>query len=122
MAISIKHASALSSLFHSPQVISNAPAQHGQWALKFMAKCQNAPLTFLDQWNFPLSLKKTVLLRVKSRLSIQYIEGSQVITSKKIFVFLSLKINFVLAKSSDPDKMTPYGAFHRGLHCLQMYT
>ena len=47
-----------------------------------------------------------------------YIEGSQVIISKKIFVFLSPKIDFVLANSSDPDEMMPYRAFHLGLHCL----
>ena len=33
-------------------------------------------------------------------------------------VFLSLKINFVLANSVDPDEMTYYAAFHLGLHCL----
>ena len=33
-------------------------------------------------------------------------------------VFLSLKIVFVLANSSDPDEMRPYAAFHLGLQCL----
>ena len=41
---------------------------------------------------------------VKSRRSIVYIKGPQVIISKTI-VFLSLKINFVLANSADPDEM-----------------
>ena len=36
----------------------------------------------------------------------------------KNIVFLSLKINFVLANSVDPDEMTYYAAFHLGLHCL----
>ena len=38
---------------------------------------------------------------IKSGWSIVYIEGSQVIISKNI-IFLSLKINFVLANSADP--------------------
>ena len=53
---------------------------------------------------------------VESGWSIVYIEGSQVIIF--IIVFLSLKINFVLAKSADPDEMLHYAAFHLGLHCL----
>ena len=50
-----------------------------------------------------------------------YIKGSQVILSKQ-FIFLSLKINFVLANSVDPDEMTHYAAFHLGLHCFQKYS
>ena len=46
-----------------------------------------------------------------------YIERSQVINSKNI-VFLSMKIDFVLANSTDPDEMLHYVAFHQGLHCL----
>ena len=52
--------------------------------------------------------------------SIIYIEGSQVIISKNI-VFLSLRIDFVLANSADPDEMPHYVAFHQGLHCLSKY-
>ena len=40
-----------------------------------------------------------------------YIEGSQVIISKKDIVFLSMKINFVLANSADPDEMLSSKAF-----------
>ena len=36
-------------------------------------------------------------------------------------LFLSLKIVFVLANREDPDKMTHFGAFHLGLHCLPKY-
>ena len=36
-------------------------------------------------------------------------------------MFLSLKIVFVLANSTDPDEMLHYAAFHLGLHCLQKY-
>ena len=38
------------------------------------------------------------------------------------FVFLSLKINFGLAYSADPDEMPHYAAFHLGLQFLQKKT
>ena len=50
---------------------------------------------------------------VKSGWSVVYIEGSQVI--------ISLKIDFVLANSEDPDEMPHYAAIHLGLHCLPKY-
>ena len=50
-----------------------------------------------------------------------YIEGSQVIISPKNITFLSLKIDFVLANSADPDEMLHYAVFHLGLHCLPKY-
>ena len=56
---------------------------------------------------------------VKSGWSILYIEGSQVIIS--IQKNLSLKIDFALANSADPDEMLHYAAFHLGLHCLPKY-
>ena len=37
-------------------------------------------------------------------------------------VFLSLKIDFVLANSADPDEMPHHAAFHLELHCLHMYS
>ena len=43
-----------------------------------------------------------------------YIEGSQVIVKKNLF----LKMYFVLANSADPDEMPHDVAFHLGLHCL----
>ena len=36
-------------------------------------------------------------------------------------LFHSLKIDFALASSTDPDEMPPNAAFHLGLHCLQKY-
>ena len=51
--------------------------------------------------------------------SILYIEGSQVVIKKN--VFLSLTIDFVLANNADPDEMLHYAAFHLGLHCLLKY-
>ena len=57
----------------------------------------------------------------KSGWSIVYNEGSQVIIFK-IIVFISLKIDFVLANSVEPDEMTHYVAFHLGFHCLPKYT
>ena len=52
--------------------------------------------------------------------SIVYIEGSKVIISKNI-VFLSCKIDSVLAKSADPEEMPYYAAFHLDLRCLSKY-
>ena len=37
------------------------------------------------------------------------------------FIFLSPKIGFVLANSTDPDEMPHYAAFHLGHHCLPKY-
>ena len=45
---------------------------------------------------------------IKSGWSIVYIEGVQVTISKKNITFVSLKINFVLANSADPDEI-PHG-------------
>ena len=36
-------------------------------------------------------------------------------------VFYSLKNNFVLANSADPDEMLHYSTFYLGLHCLPKY-
>ena len=36
--------------------------------------------------------------------------------------FLSLKVVFILANSSDPDEMQHYAVFHLGLHCLPKNT
>ena len=57
---------------------------------------------------------------IKSEWSIIYMEGSQVMFSKNI-VFLSLKIDFVLANSEDPNEMLHDAAFHLGCHCLPKY-
>ena len=65
-----------------------------------------------------LSIK---LHAIKSGWSIVYMEGLQFMISKKNFVFHSLKIDFVLANSADPDEMPHYAAFHLGLHCLLKY-
>ena len=32
-----------------------------------------------------------------------------------------MEIIFILANSADPSEMTPYAAFHLGLHCLTKY-
>ena len=47
---------------------------------------------------------------IKSGWLIMYIEGLQVKSSQNI-VFLSLKIDFVLANSADPDEM-PHNMWH----------
>ena len=56
---------------------------------------------------------------VRSGWSIAYIEGSRVINLKKLF--LSLKIDFVLAYRADPDEMPHYAAFHLGLRWLTKF-
>ena len=53
--------------------------------------------------------------------TIVYIEGLQVIFSKNIQQFLSLKIDSILANSADPDEMPQYATFHLGPHCLPRY-
>ena len=65
-----------------------------------------------------LSIK---IYTTKSGWSLVYIEGPQVILSKYYQIFFSLKMDFVLANSADPDEMLQYVAFHLGLHCLQKY-
>ena len=50
---------------------------------------------------------------IKSRRSIEYIEGSQVLFSKNI-VFLPFKIGFVFANSADSDEMLHDLANHLG--------
>ena len=37
-------------------------------------------------------------------------------------VFLSLKIDFVLANGADPAEMPHYATFHLGLRCLPKYS
>ena len=41
--------------------------------------------------------------------------------NKNNIVFLSLKIGFVLANSSDPDEMLHNAVFYLGVHCLPKY-
>ena len=72
------------------------------------------------------SIKKILMWEVlpaialKSEWSIVYIEGSQVIISKKYCIF-SLKIDIGLANSADPYEMPNFAAFHLGLQCLPKY-
>ena len=49
------------------------------------------------------------------------VERTQVINSQTVIAFLSLKINFALVNSTDPDGMTHDAAFHLCLHCLPKY-
>ena len=49
-----------------------------------------------------------------------YIEGSQVIISPKICI-LSLKIDFIIKNSAEPNEMSHYATFHLGRHCLPKY-
>ena len=47
--------------------------------------------------------------------------GHKIIISKKYCICVSLKINFLLANSADPDEMPHHAAFHLGPHCLPKY-
>ena len=64
---------------------------------------------------------------VKSVWSIVYIEGSQVIISKKCYISFSgdqfhlSKRCRLLANSAGPDVMPLNAALHLGLHCLSKY-
>ena len=40
---------------------------------------------------------------------------------KTIIIYLTLKINFVLANSADQDEMPHFAAFHQGLHYLSKH-
>ena len=72
----------------------------------------NDRLTLCVSMEFPIYFDT-----VKSGWSIVYIEGSHIIISKKN-IFLSLKINFALSNSVNPDEMPHHAAFSLGLHCL----
>ena len=50
-----------------------------------------------------------------------YIKGQQVIVFKINFLFLFLKIVFIMANCVDPDEMPHDAAFHLCLHCLPKY-
>ena len=66
---------------------------------------------------------KATYITMKSGWSIVYIEGSQIIISKKFqkkIIFLSLKIVF-WSNSANPDEMPHYVAFHLCFHCLLKY-
>ena len=58
---------------------------------------------------------------IYSGWSIVYNEESQGNDFTKNILFLSLKMDFVLANSADPDEMPHCVAFHLGLHCLPKY-
>ena len=62
----------------------------------------------------------THIEKISTYLSIMYFKDSQVQISK-FNIFLSLKVAFILAYSTDPDEMAHYGAFHLGLLCLSKY-
>ena len=53
-------------------------------------------------------------------LSIMYFKESQVEYSK-LWLFLYLKVLFILANSADPYEMQHFAAFHMDLHCLPTY-
>ena len=56
---------------------------------------------------------------VKSGWSTLYIKGSQAIISKNI-VFLSLKIDLVLANRADPDEIPQYGSSITVCKCTRL--
>ena len=51
-------------------------------------------------------------------LSILYLKGLPGEILLYNYVFMSLKIVFILANSADPDEMPPYSAIHLGHNCL----
>ena len=81
----------------------------------------------IDYASFPYIIMLFTLCRpmnVSIRLSQDgplYIFRTLRISFLNTVVFLSLKIDFVLANSADPDEMSCSEAFHLSLHCLQKY-
>ena len=75
-------------------------------------------LTLFIPMKYPIKFDK-----VKSAWSITYIKGSQVsyVISKKNIVSFSLKNDFVLANTADPDEMPHEATFHLVLHYLPNY-
>ena len=73
-------------------------------------------LTLFRRMEFPIMFDT-----IKSRWPIVYIDESQILISKINIVFLSLKIDFVLANGANPDEMPTYVAFHLALHYLSKY-
>ena len=49
-----------------------------------------------------------------------YLKGSHVKLSKLRCISVP-EIVFIIANSADPEKMPPFAAFHKSLHCLQKY-
>ena len=45
-------------------------------------------------------------------------DGLHAIVYKTTIIFLSLKMDFVIANIADTDEMPLYAAFHLDLHCL----
>ena len=79
-------------------------ALHGRVAIRlYMGQLQSdftwESLTHFGPMEFSIKLH---VHTIEAGWSIAYIEGSQVMISKNI-VFLSLKIDFVLVNSADPD-------------------
>ena len=96
----------------------------GDFISSVMLKCQMLYIK-LNENSISLSLFRQMEFSIKlhtkkSGLSITYMEGSQVIIVKKI-LYYSLKINFVLANSDNPDEMVHKVAFYLGLHCLPKF-
>ena len=97
--------------------------KHIDQRIRFQYLLHMYPLTLLRPMEFSLKFDT-----IKSGWSFVFIRGSKVIISKKN---IALKIDFVLARSADPDEMPPdvafqdemppYAAFHLGLHCLPKY-
>ena len=62
----------------------------------------------------------TINFTIKLGWSIIYIEGSKIIISKNT-AFLSLKIDYVLANTVNPNEMLIHAGFHLDIHCLPLY-
>ena len=69
-----------------------------------------SPLLFNGRFNIKFDT-------VKLGWSIEYIEGQRLYFPNIVYL-PSLKIDFVLKNSADPDEIPHYVAFHLDLHCL----
>ena len=82
---------------------------------------ENILLEGLTQFHGFNPFHTDVIFHKTTHNKVRMIKGSQVVISKQNVVFQSLKIDFVLANSVNPDEMTHYATFHLGFHCLTKY-
>ena len=75
----------------------------------------------LGRHYLPTSHKKDAAYIGISWIQLYWDGPLYILRVSKTITFLSLKIDFVLVSSADPDEMLHDAAFHQGPHCLPKY-